>query len=171
MSPRVVLVGPPGSGKSTVGALIAARLGVAAVDTDAAVEAAAGATVAEVFAADGEAAFRVLERAAVIAALTGDGVVSLGGGAVLHPGTRADLASLPVAHLEVGWGSAAPRLGRGAARPLLAGDPQQRWTALVTARATLYREVATVTVVTDALDAERVAARVLAALDVAAGRD
>ena len=109
MAPRVVLVGPMGSGKSAVGALLAADLGVVLRDTDADVEAAAGRPVAAVFAAEGEPGFRVRERAAVAAALREhDGVLSLGGGAVLDPATRADLAGLsafgaPVVLLTASW--------------------------------------------------------------------
>lgn len=153
-----------GSGKSTVAALLAARWGVARVDTDAAVEAAAGTSVAEVFAAEGEAGFRARERAAVREALAQDAVVSLGGGAVLDPATRADLAGLPVVLLDVSWRWAAPRIGSAAARPLLAGDPQGRWSAIAAQRAGLYREVATVVVDTDGLAPHEVVEAVLGAL-------
>ena len=164
MGPRVVLVGPMGSGKSTVAALVAALLGAPALDTDAAVEAAAGRTVAEVFAEAGEAGFRALERAAVRAALASDAVVSLGGGAVLDPATRADLAAVPVVALAVSWRCAAPRIGDAASRPLLAGDLRTRWEAVQAARAALYREVADAVVDTDDRSSERVAAEVLRVL-------
>jgi shikimate kinase len=165
--PRVVLVGPAGAGKSTVGAVLAQRLGVDLRDTDAAVEESAGARVAEVFAREGEAGFRRRERAAVADALAShDGVLSLGGGAVLDPATRADLAGLPVVLLEVSWETAAPRLHAGAGRPLLAGDPQARWTALLTARRPLYSEVAALAVDTDGLSPAEVADRVLEGLSL-----
>ncbi len=164
MAPRVVLVGPMGAGKSTVAAIVAERLGAAAVDTDALVEAAAGRTVAEVFAALGEAGFRALERAAVLEALAGDAVVSLGGGAVLDPATRADLAAVPVVALAVSWRCAAPRIGDAASRPLLTGDPRARWTAVHAAREGLYREVADVVVDTDDRSPGEAAAAVLRAL-------
>ena len=79
MSPVVVLVGPPGSGKSTIAALLAGRLGKAHRDTDIDIENAAGKPISDIFVDSGEAHFRRLERAAVIAALTSDDVVSLGG--------------------------------------------------------------------------------------------
>lgn len=164
MAPRVVLVGPMGSGKSTVAALVAEHLGATALDTDAAVEAAAGRTVAEVFAEAGEAGFRALERDAVRAALASDAVVSLGGGAVLDPATRTDLAAVPVVALAVSWRCAAARVGDAASRPLLAGDPRARWEAVSAAREGLYREVADAVVDTDDRSPERVAAEVLRAL-------
>jgi shikimate kinase len=153
-----------GAGKSTVAAIVAERLGAAAVDTDALVEAAAGRTVAEVFAALGEAGFRALERAAVLEALAGDAVVSLGGGAVLDPATRADLAAVPVVALAVSWRCAAPRIGDAASRPLLTGDPRARWRAVHAAREGLYREVADVVVDTDDRSPGEAAAAVLRAL-------
>ncbi|SDQ46552.1 shikimate kinase [Quadrisphaera sp. DSM 44207] len=175
MPPRVVLVGPAGSGKSTVGALLAERLRVALRDTDTDVEEQAGASVPEVFAHEGEAGFRIRERIAVHAALAGsDGVLSLGGGAVLDPATRAELVGLagraPVVLLAVTWEAAEPRLGAGAGRPLLAGDARGRWSALLEQRRPLYEEVASVVVPTDGLTPERVAERVLAATGLAPAR-
>ncbi len=169
VSPRVVLVGPMGSGKSTVAALVAQRLGVAPLDTDQLVEARAGRSVAEVFAADGEAAFRALERRAVHEALTGHGgVVSLGGGAVLDPATRAELAGLPVVALEVTWRWAQRRLGAAVSRPLLAADPRRRWEEITASRAALYAEVAVAQVDTDGTSPEEVADRVVAAIEASA---
>src|SRR5262245_64035060 len=92
-APAAILIGPPGSGKTTVGALLAARLGVGFTDTDADVAAAAGKPVSDIFVEDGEPAFRELERAAVAQALqTSTGIVAVGGGAVLDPQTQARLA-------------------------------------------------------------------------------
>ena len=172
--PLVVLVGPAGVGKSAVAARLARRERAPVVDTDAAVEAAAGASVPELFAARGEAAFRALERTAVAAALRAAGaVVSLGGGAVLDPATRADLVALgragvPVVHLTMTWPSAERRLRGGAGRPLLAGDARAAWTALVAARASLYAQVATAVVDTDGRWPRQVAESVRAAMEVTA---
>jgi len=96
-----ILIGPPGAGKSTVGPLLAALLGVAFLDTDSVIEAAAGKPVGDIFIQDGEAAFRALERTAVAEAVEGyQGVLALGGGAVLDPGTQRLLAGQRVVYLQ-----------------------------------------------------------------------
>src|SRR5262249_42030566 len=121
MTPRVVLVGPPGAGKTTVGRILADRLHVGFRDTDADVEAMAGKSIADIFYDDGEPAFRALERKAVAAALAEhDGVLCLGGGAVLAPETRSLLKGFRVVFLAVGLSDAATRTGLSQARPLLA---------------------------------------------------
>ncbi|HEY0637416.1 MAG TPA: shikimate kinase [Pseudonocardiaceae bacterium] len=169
MSPVAVLVGPPGAGKSTVAALVAERLGVAVRDTDADVVAATGRTVTEIFTEDGEPAFRALERAAVLAGLDEhDGVLALGGGAVLAGETRAALRGHRVVFLAVGMAEGVRRTGLSSARPLITGvNPRATFKALLDARLPLYREVATVEIATDDLDAEAVADAVLAALRAA----
>ena len=107
--PVAVLVGPPGAGKTTTGRLLAARLGVDLLDTDAAVEAAEGTTVADIFTARGEPAFRELEEQAVAGALRSHaGVLSVGGGAVLSPRTRAALAGHRV--VQIGRASCRERV-------------------------------------------------------------
>lgn len=165
MPPRVVLVGAPGAGKSTVGSLLAERLGVALHDTDAAVEAAAGMSVSQVFVTQGEQHFRDLERAAVAEALAHqDGVVSLGGGAVMDAGTRELLAGVPTVWLQVGLSAALARVGMNQARPLLLGNVRGRLRTMLEARAPLYAEVADVTVATDDRTPAEVADEVLAAL-------
>jgi shikimate kinase len=149
MSPVVVLVGPPGSGKSTIAALLAARLGKPHRDTDTDIENAAGKPISDIFVDSGEAHFRRLERAAVAAALTSDDVVSLGGGAILDADTRADLAGHAVVYLEVSLGEAAKRVGLGVARPLLLGNVRTQLKNLMDARRPLYVEVAKLVVQTD----------------------
>ncbi len=150
MPPAVVLVGPPGSGKTTVGRLLADRLGVAFRDTDDDVVAAAGSSIADLFVTRGEPAFRELERAAVRAALADhDGVLALGGGAVLDPATRRLLAGHCVVLLDVGPSDAAARVGLNRDRPLLLGNVRARLRELLEARRPLYQEVATVVVATD----------------------
>ena len=167
MRPAVVLVGPPGAGKSTVGRLLARRLGVALRDTDAAVEASAGRSISDIFITDGEAVFRELEEQAVAAALAShDGVLALGGGAVLSAVTRGRLAGHTVAFLNVGMAEGVRRSGLSAARPLLAGvNPRSTFKALLDARLPLYREVATVEVSTDKRSVADVVAQVRKALD------
>lgn len=148
--PRVVLIGPPGSGKTTLGRLLAERLGVGFRDTDADVEAVAGKPVADIFVDEGEAHFRELERQAVRAALAEhDGVLSLGGGAVLHEETQALLAGHRVVYLQVGLAAAVQRVGLASARPLLVLNPRSRLKQLMEERRPAYERLAVLTVVTD----------------------
>jgi shikimate kinase len=166
-APLVVLVGPPGSGKSTVGAVLAARLGVGYRDTDTDVVIATGKPVADVFVDEGEAHFRELEAAAVRTALAGHpGVLSLGGGAVLRADTRALLAGHAVAFLAVGQHEAIKRVGLDAPRPLLIGNPRALWRELMEQRRPLYTEVARAVVDTDGLTPDQVADAVLNALEL-----
>lgn len=159
--PLAVLVGPMGSGKSTVGALLAASYGVAARDTDTDVEAAEGRSISDIFVESGEEHFRALERAAVAAALAEhDGVLSLGGGAVLDPQTRELLAGHRVVFLSVGLSEAVKRVGLGAGRPLLFGNMRAQVKKLLDERAPIYASVATVTVDTDETAPEDVVARI-----------
>jgi shikimate kinase len=148
--PRVVLVGPPGAGKTSVGAALAQRWGTSFVDTDAEVERAAGKTVPEIFVDDGEAAFRAREEAAVTDALAGgSGVLALGGGAVVSATTRAHLRGHRVVFLDVGLAAAVNRVGLGVARPLVFGNVRAQLKALLDARRPWYAEVATYVVGTD----------------------
>jgi shikimate kinase len=157
--PVVILIGPPGAGKTTVGGLLARRLGVSFTDTDTEVESTAGKPVSEIFIEDGEPAFRALERAAVSRALAdSDGVVAVGGGAVLDPATQNELAERLVVYLETGFATAAKRVGLGQARPLLIGNPRATLKALLDQRLPLYERLASITVSTDDRVAEDVVA-------------
>jgi shikimate kinase len=164
--PRAVLVGPPGAGKTTVGQLLADRWGVTFRDTDADVERTAGMSVSDIFVTEGEERFRELERAAVAAALEShDGVLALGGGAVLDPATRAALAGHTVVHLNVGSSDAAKRVGLARDRPLLIEAPRTRLAAMLRERAPLYAEVATIVVDTSGRTPEDVAESVADAIE------
>ena len=148
--PVLVLIGPPGAGKSTVGQLLAALLGAEFLDTDSAVEEVAGKPVSDIFISDGEAAFRELERAAVARTVTSHpGILALGGGAVMDPGTRELLAGQRVVYLETGFAAAVHRTGLDAARPLLIGNPRTRMRELLAERLPVYEGLAWVTVTTD----------------------
>jgi shikimate kinase len=160
----VVVVGPPGAGKSTVAAVLGARFGLAVRETDADVERAAGKPVGDIFVDDGEPAFRELERTAVVEALAGhDGVLAVGGGAVLDPRTEADLAGHPVVFLDVQITDAARRIGFGAAG-MVVGSPRAAWLRLMEARRPVYERVARVTVATDGRTPDEVADAVIEAL-------
>ncbi|GAA1143680.1 shikimate kinase [Nocardioides aquiterrae] len=161
----IVLIGPMGAGKTTVGRLVAARLGSAVRDTDHDVEATAGRPISDIFVEDGEEAFRALERAAVADALAShDGVLTLGGGAVLDPGTRELLAGHDVVFLRVGLADAVKRVGLGTGRPLLLGNVRGRIKTLLDERTPVYESVATLVVDTDGRTPEDVAGEIVAAL-------
>ncbi|GAA2990596.1 MULTISPECIES: 3-dehydroquinate synthase [Streptomyces] len=165
--PLIVLVGPMGVGKSTVGELLAERLGTTYRDTDADVVATAGKAIAEIFFDEGEEHFRELERRAVREAVERHtGVLALGGGAVLDAETRALLAGRPVAYLAMDVEEAVRRVGLNTARPLLAVNPRRQWRELMDARRHLYEEVARTTVATDERTPEEVAHAVLDALEL-----
>lgn len=137
----VVLIGPMGAGKTSVGRRVARALERPFFDSDIAIVRKHG-PIEDIFAVHGEEHFRALEREAVREGLAGGGIVSLGGGAVLDPGTRSDLARARVALLTVEPRVVASRV-RDSARPLLqGGDAITRWTAIFEERRALYEELA-----------------------------
>lgn len=149
MSPRAVLIGLPGAGKSTTGRRLAKILALTFADSDDLIEAAAGRAVRDIFAESGETAFRALERAAILAALRDfDGILSLGGGALSEPATRAALVSSEVAVvlLQAPLATLVTRIGNAHTRPLLADDTAGRLAVLADERQTGYAEVATLRV-------------------------
>ena len=166
VSPRAVVIGPPGAGKSTVGTLLAQRLDLPFRDVDDDIVRTAGKPISDIFTGDGEPAFRALEEQAVATALgEHGGVLALGGGAILSDRTRALLAGHAVVFLNVGMAEGVRRTGLSTARPLLAGvNPRATFKALLDARLPLYREVAVIEVGTDELDPEQVVAEIVAEL-------
>ncbi|MFG2633538.1 shikimate kinase [Streptomyces sp. NPDC048362] len=165
--PVVVLVGPMGVGKSTVGRLLAERLETGYRDTDDDIVAEQGRTIADIFVDDGEGAFRDLEKRAVRTALAEHGgVLALGGGAVLDADTRALLAGHRVVYLSMEVEEAVRRTGLNTARPLLAVNPRKQWRELMEARRHLYEEVAVAVVATDGRTPEEVTQAALDAVEL-----
>ncbi len=163
--PAAILIGPPGAGKTTVGALVADRLGLDFVDNDTVIEEAAGKPVSDIFLDDGEEAFRALERAAAARMIAGHpGVLALGGGAVLDAGTRDLLAGRRVVYLETGFVSAVHRTRLDSPRPLLLGNPRARMKTLLEERLPVYASLAWITVPTDDRAPEDIAAEIAARL-------
>lgn len=169
MAPKAVLVGLPGSGKSTIGKRLARALGVALLDTDAAIEKQTGRSIADIFATEGEQGFRRIEEAVVRDALAHeDGVVSLGGGAVTTPGVREALAGHTVVYLEISAREGVRRTGGGTVRPLLAGGDEAekyaKFKVLLAQRVPQYRRVATIRVDTNRRNPGAVVRHILARL-------
>jgi shikimate kinase len=169
--PVVVLIGPPSAGKSSVGALLAAELGVPFADTDDMVAAAAGKPVGDIFVDDGEPVFRELERAAVARGLEpagasgasgasspDGGVLALGSGAVLDPDVRRMIAGRHIVYLEAGFAAIAKRTGMDRPRVVIPGNPRGMLRAMLEERRPVYAELATITVPTDDMAPEEVAA-------------
>jgi shikimate kinase len=158
----VVLVGPPTAGKSSVGALLAAELGVPFADTDTLVAAAAGKPVGDIFVDDGELVFRELERGAVARGLdavgAAGGILALGGGAVLDPDVRRMLSGQVIVYLEAEFATVAKRTGMDRPRVVIPGNPRGMLRAMLEERRPVYADLATLTVATDDLAPQEVAA-------------
>ncbi|GAA3798645.1 shikimate kinase [Sphaerisporangium flaviroseum] len=160
-----MLIGPPGSGKTTVGRMLAHRLGTGFRDTDADVETVAGKPVADIFVDDGEERFRELEAAAVRQALAGhDGVLALGGGAILSEATQELLDGHHVIYLQVGLTDAVQRVGLAQARPLLVLNPRSQLKRLMEERRPVYERLASIIVATDGRQPEEIVGEILKGL-------
>lgn len=155
----IVLIGPPGAGKTTVGKALSKKLNLKFVDTDYLIEQKDGRKIAEIFLESGEEAFRALEKQVVLVSLDEtDAVISLGGGAVLDLDVQAKLRlQEKVIFLDVSISNAAPRVGFNRERPLLLGNPRQQWLGLMEKRRPIYESLATFTVNTDNRKAQEIA--------------
>jgi len=164
-----ILIGPPGSGKSSVGKSLATRLGVAFSDTDTIIEKDSNKSISEIFIESGEPYFREIERAVVLDQLAnGVGVLSLGGGSVLDQQAHSALANSarPIIFLDVSLASASPRVGFNRDRPLLVGNPRAKWQELMNARRPIYEGLATFTVLTDELTPAQVSQKIVDLLGI-----
>lgn len=153
----IVLIGAPGSGKSTVGKRLARRLGLTFVDVDHRIEEVVGKPIAEIFADHGEEYFRAVEEEATIELLGSCGVLSLGGGSVMNAAIREALAGHEVIWLKVSVGQASRRVGLNTARPLLLGNVRGRLIELMRERTPVYESLATQAVETDGRGSAEVA--------------
>jgi shikimate kinase len=144
-------MGPPGSGKSTVGKYLSKELGLSFIDTDRLIEDKEGRSISEIFLADGEGGFRAIEKEIVLDVLKmEDCVIALGGGSVLDLDVQRELSECAdVVFLDVSISNAAPRVGFNKERPLLMGNPRQQWLQLMEKRREIYESLATRTVSTD----------------------
>ena len=165
--PRLVLIGPPGCGKSTVGAALANKLSIEFVDTDTQIETSYGHKISDIFVDKGEAFFRDLEFAALAESLqVSDCVLSLGGGAPIAPRAQGLLNSCasPIFFLDVSLAVAAPRVGFNRDRPLLLGNPRAQWQSLAETRRPIYESLATFVVKVDSMSVEEVVNEIAAKL-------
>ena len=145
MPPRVILIGPMGSGKTTIGQLVAERLDIPFRDTDQVIEENSGRTVSDIFLEDGEEAFRVLEKGVLRDELLSDGtVLALGGGAPISIDAQSALRAIasPVIYLDISLATVAPRIGFARDRPLLLHNPRGQWQTLMEARRPIYESIA-----------------------------
>ena len=148
---QIILIGPPGAGKSSIGKNLAKKLEQPFCDTDQLIEEQSGKSIAEIFIDSGEAQFREIEKAVVLQVLQDrTGVIALGGGSVLDEDVQAKLQRMSdVVFLDVSISNAAPRVGFNRDRPLLVGNPRQQWIALMEKRRPIYEKLAKITVSTD----------------------
>lgn len=163
MSPRIVLIGPMGAGKSTVGAQLARELNVDFADTDQLIEADQGKSVSEIFIEDGEPHFRLVEESIVIDALRDEsGVLSLGGGAVMNGEVQKSLRDSKATKifLDISLAAVASRVGFDTARPLLMVNPRQKWSELMNSRRPTYEALADLTIDVSELSLEDVISKI-----------
>jgi shikimate kinase len=158
---RIVLIGAPGSGKSTVGHALAAHLQWPFIDTDTLIELKAGKKITDIFVVDGEDIFRAMEFETLKEVLQEkSAVISLGGGAPISPQAQNEIriSTSTVIFLDVSLATAAPRVGFNRDRPLLLGNPRAQWQALSDKRRPIYEDLATHTVKVDDMNVDEIVA-------------
>ena len=167
----IVLIGPPGSGKSSVGKALSRKLSRPWIDTDTEIESRAGKKISEIFLEDGEATFRAIESDVVDEVMGSEaGIVSLGGGSVLNEASQKRITTAKeVVFLDVSISNAAPRVGFNKDRPLLAINPRQQWLQLMEKRRPIYESLATITVSTDNKKPDQVADEIIEAIEQRVG--
>ena len=167
MAPRLVLIGPMGAGKTTVGREIAAQLGCEFADTDALIEVDQGKTVSEIFVEDGEPHFRLVEESIVIDALIAQtGVLSLGGGAVMNDEVQKALkiSTAKKVFLDISLAAVAPRVGFDNARPLLMVNPRQKWAELMNFRRPTYEALADISIDVSEKSVSEISSKIIGSL-------
>ena len=160
---RLILIGAPGSGKSTVGKALANHLNLPFIDTDALIEEKTGKKITDIFVVDGEDVFRALEFETLKEVLDfKDAVISLGGGAPISPAAQEVIreSNSTVIFLDVSLATAAPRVGFNRDRPLLLGNPRAQWQALSDQRRPIYEDLATHAIKVDDMTVEAIIATV-----------
>ncbi len=162
----IVLIGVPGAGKTTVGALLAQRLNLDFVDSDEQIEKQTGKTISDIFVQDGESTFREIEKEAISEALSGDRIVlSVGGGALMNEETRSRIKNHTVIWLKTGLTQAVDRIGMNRNRPLLLGNVRGQLADLMAAREPYYIECAKFAVDTNSLKPKQVVDEILIQMD------
>ena len=164
---RVILIGPPGSGKSTVGKALAKALEIKFIDSDRVVESTVGKKISDIFIDQGEVAFRDFEFNALTQSLEhSSSVLSLGGGAPISTRAQDVLAAsgIPIVFLDVSLAVAAPRVGFNRDRPLLLGNPRAQWQSLYEVRRPIYEKLATITIKVDSMKVAQIVRRITEAL-------
>lgn len=167
MAPRLVLIGPMGAGKTTVGRSIANTLSCEFADTDALIEADQGKSVSEIFVEDGEPHFRLVEESIVIDALISEtGVLSLGGGSVMNEEVQKALKSSTAKKifLDISLAAVSPRVGFDNARPLLMVNPRQKWAELMALRRPTYESLADMSIDVSDKSVSEIASEIIGAL-------
>jgi len=167
MAPRVILIGPMGSGKTTIGSLLAEKLGLSFRDTDHLIEEQEGKTVSQIFLDQGEDAFRVIEKRVLREELLTDGtVLSLGGGAPISIDAQSALRAISshIIFLDISLSTVAPRIGFNRDRPLLLNNPRGQWQTLMEARRPIYEAIADATINVDDKSEEEIVTIALTSL-------